>query len=694
MTHAELELTLRAQSDSRATADLRFRAPGSVADADLALGVPVALDPHALLALSSDWLAYGRVLTRQLFAEAPMREGWARVQGFAQGAGAPLRLRLRIDRGADELHALRWELLQDPATGRPLCRSERVLFARSLDSDDLAPLATPALAALRALVVVANPHDLAAYRLAPVDVPGELARARAALGDLPTTFLAGAPHGRGATLEALADALRAGYPLLALVCHGGVAAGQAALWLEREDGACDLVAADTLVERIADLDGSQRPLLVILAACQTAGRDQNGALVTALGPRLARAGVGAVIGMQGNVPMATVELLLPRLLARLREDGQIDRALALARAALPDDQPWWMPALYMRVRDGRLWAPAPDRRPPEEPQPAPPGSITGVSRQLSNPRIRGELVEFRAVFSAARGQISLLNRYKELHDALQELERPFTIVARDRRRIAADATVWEELYPQIAELQDWTSTTLGIMADPRLSDEAAWGAQQLQLAVADINLAEAHADARRLELAVGRYRRVLARELPRADNRLATCAGDLRLGQVTRVLSNVHATLVVGAPGLAVLSELAAWISTLEGLNARLGTLVPAHHRWQAVYNELNRVAESLAGDPAELELAWSDLILLTTPLFGGLVEEWAAALNALGAQINQALADGALPQARRLFISYHSRAVRRFIEVDKQLLATCNELRETGAALDLILRTLDAEKA
>jgi hypothetical protein len=108
------------------------------------------------------------------------------------------------------------------------------------------------------------------------------------------------------------------------------------------------------------------------------------------------------------------------------------------------------------------------------------------------------------------------------------------------------------------------------------------------------------------------------------------------------------------------------------------------------VDSELRRVAESLSGDPADLELAWGDLLLQTTPLFGGASEDWAAALNALSAQIGQALAAGAIPQARRHFISYQSRATRHFVEVDKALLATCNELRAAGDALDLILRTLD----
>ncbi len=313
MTYAELELTLRVHADGLTAIDMRFRAPNSMADSDLVLGVPVAFDPPSLLAVSNDWMAYGRALTAQLFADSRMQMAWTRVQGFIEGAKTTLRLRLRIDPGADDLHGLRWELLQDPVTGQPLCRSQRVLFVRFLDTSELSAIVPPAHNRLRALVFIANPHDLTDYHLAPVDVAGEIARARVALGDLPTTLLArqaetlvSDPHPplHGATLENLTRNLRAGFPLMVLVCHGSMSnvsgTDRPYLWLERDDGSSDQVAGETLVQRIADLDPQQRPLLIILAACQTAGRDQHAAVLAALGPQMTRAGVGAVIGMQGT----------------------------------------------------------------------------------------------------------------------------------------------------------------------------------------------------------------------------------------------------------------------------------------------------------------------------------------------------------------------------------------------------------
>jgi CHAT domain-containing protein len=174
--------------------------------------------------------------------------------------------------------------------------------------------------------------------MAPVDVAGEVARAQTGLGDIPTTVLDGRADRPTATLSALADALRAEHHILYLVCHGALVEGEPCLWLERLPGEPPHpISGAELLRQIADL--THRPLLVILASCQGAGDDD--ATLAAIGPQLARAGIGAVIAMQSNVPQALIAQLTPRLFAELRRDGQIDRALAAARAALPADQPWW-----------------------------------------------------------------------------------------------------------------------------------------------------------------------------------------------------------------------------------------------------------------------------------------------------------------------------------------------------------------
>lgn len=71
-----------------------------------------------------------------------------------------------------------------PQSGQPIVLDERVRMVRTLDSADLTPVIIRPRPELRALVVVANPINLSAFNLAKVDGEGEVARARAALGDI------------------------------------------------------------------------------------------------------------------------------------------------------------------------------------------------------------------------------------------------------------------------------------------------------------------------------------------------------------------------------------------------------------------------------------------------------------------------------------------------------------------------------
>ena len=109
-------------------------------------------------------------------------------------------------------------------------------------------------------------------------------------------------------------------------------------------------------------DLPRRPLLVVLASCQSAGRTHRPGALAAVGPRLAGAGVGAVVAMQDRLTLATAERLLPAFFAELRRDGQVDRALAAARLAVRERPDWWAPVLFLRLRDGRLWAEPRGRR--------------------------------------------------------------------------------------------------------------------------------------------------------------------------------------------------------------------------------------------------------------------------------------------------------------------------------------------
>jgi hypothetical protein len=61
--------------------------------------------------------------------------------------------------------------------------------------------------------------------------------------------------------------------------------------------------------------------------------------------------------MQDNVAMETVKGFMPVFFRELQRDGQIDRAVAVARGVVRNRRDWWVPVLFTRLESGRLFAP-------------------------------------------------------------------------------------------------------------------------------------------------------------------------------------------------------------------------------------------------------------------------------------------------------------------------------------------------
>jgi len=346
---AELELSLRRFDAASYTVDLRFSLPASDVDVrpDRRGPMIAQFDLPRLHALAADPDAYGALLTASLFAPAELATLFQAASAAALSQQLPLRVRLSIDVGAPELHSLRWELLRDPLGDAPLSMSEQIRFSRYLSSADWRQARVRRKGEIRALVFIAHPSDLATYQLATFDWAAEQKRLAAALGAIPTTFIAPG----SATLAQLEAELRNAPDLVIIVAHGRFRDGPV-LWLERPAGDSDLVPGAQLELLFRTVE--QCPRLVILASCQSAG-DEYDALLNALAPRLASAGVPAVIGMSGTISVETAGSFQRTLIAELLRDGEIDRAVAAARRAVRLRGDFWMPVLFSRLRSGRLW---------------------------------------------------------------------------------------------------------------------------------------------------------------------------------------------------------------------------------------------------------------------------------------------------------------------------------------------------
>ena len=353
----EIEIALHAQQ-KKYEIDLRFDRSDSDADIAPILGQS-ELDLEKLRALSDDQVEFGKVLYQELFADSKVRGGFENGCAVADASEMPVRARLLIDQSAPELHPLCWEALRDPRNGELLVTRERFLFSRFLSADDWRPVRFRARDEFRALVAIANPANITDYKpdgraLPPLDVAGESKRATDGLGKIPSLILS---EKGAASFNGILSKLREGYDILYLVCHGALIEGEPRLCLEDESGKAAIVPGTDLVTRLSEL--KQRPRLIVLASCQSAGigtdaQSTDEGLLAALGPRLAQAGIPAVIAMQGNVSMRTVGTFMPVFFRELQVDGRIDRAVAVARGAVRDFDDWWMPVLFTCLKRGRI----------------------------------------------------------------------------------------------------------------------------------------------------------------------------------------------------------------------------------------------------------------------------------------------------------------------------------------------------
>lgn len=361
MVYGEIEIGLHKVQPEAIEVELRINDPGTQGEIAPAIGqahISAEKLLEELFALQIYPDRYGEVLASYIFQDREVRELYSNSRAAFESRGMVLRLRLQIGPSLPELHGLRWELLCDPLTKKPLATSERILFSRFMLSRDWRVIKLRPKAELRALIAVSSPTDLADFNLADVDTKGEITRAREALAGIQSEVIG---QGEPLTLNRLVDAIRQGVDVLYLVCHGEMSRKMVpSLLLQGEDGKTAKVTANDVARRIGEL--MELPRLIVLASCESAGKEDGGfandgtfAAQVALAPRLAEAGVPAVIAMQGKISMETVKQAMPTFFRELLKDGQIDRAMAAARGTVRERYDSWMPALFTRLKNGHIW---------------------------------------------------------------------------------------------------------------------------------------------------------------------------------------------------------------------------------------------------------------------------------------------------------------------------------------------------
>ncbi len=359
-------------------------------------GGDVTLDPAA-----AEWQAALEALEREqtsedffldlggrLFAAlfpGDVEDAYRASMGYAQGEGKGLRLRLRLEQ-APEIAALPWEFTHDRQRDIFFAVSTDTPLSRFIEPQQVFPPPAPPEGKLRLLTVLSDPQDLQdTYGLPALDAEAELQNLDKALKRLrDKDLLEEIPPLRHAVRADISEALREHRPhALHFVGHGAFDGKQGQLIVEDEDHYA-LEMSDRAFREL--LEGHADTRLVVLNACQGATRSAGDAMV-GMGPQLVSRGVPAVVAMQYPVYDRAAVGFTREFYRALAHWYPIDVALSQARRAIYldyglDRRDWGVPVLFMRDRDGRLFAPPTAAAGETRPAEAAPTQPSGVNIQI------------------------------------------------------------------------------------------------------------------------------------------------------------------------------------------------------------------------------------------------------------------------------------------------------------------------
>jgi CHAT domain/SIR2-like domain len=346
MNTADLEIAVRRTQIDAYSVELRFNYENH-ADVNASCEGTLQADYGHLLEYESELKEYGRHLTEYFFEDAKIRDTFLSAVNAAAANGDRCRLRFFISNTALELQKLRWELLERPDNRERLSTSNYILFSRYLFSGDFRAVQLRPLGNIRVLIAVSTltPEHVSQFKLAPLDAAVEIARAQKAFCGLSSNVI-GAD--RPLTMAKLWDELRKEeYDILYLLGHG-TSQRRPMFFIERSDPAKPPFAEpQEFVDRFTEL--LRVPRLVVLGSCQSSFTNM------ALGPRLVEAGIPAVVAMQDSISLSTLESFTTTLFSELTKHGAIDHAVAAARDAIRDREDCWMPVLFSRLKNNRIW---------------------------------------------------------------------------------------------------------------------------------------------------------------------------------------------------------------------------------------------------------------------------------------------------------------------------------------------------
>jgi hypothetical protein len=327
---------------------------------------------------------------------------------------------------------------------------------------------------------------------------------------------------------------------------------------------------------------------------------------------------------------------------------------------------------------------------PDRGQPVIKVGLQALQQLMSAPEVREAVNRFRDKFKSARDQIQILADYKDLHDALHTLQSGcFEVIHNSLKSFPDDEDTCNNLVAYETKLGSIVSDVQVIIKKTTfVGYQNSW---VRNLTDAKTQLAEANKRSKveYLKSTVWNLRTVIGEQPTRINDKLVEAARDLKLAELVMAMAVVREKLERPDLDTVKIEQFAAAIDNLADMYHKLKNLISDHDRWQEIDIIQRRVKNNFTDDLTELENSWQLLYELTKSLYDNRAEEWAISLKRSAEALDVAVNAQNLTDAKRGFFGFYSQTSDRFIRVDKALKKMCDDLRNIGDSLSLLLGML-----
>jgi hypothetical protein len=314
----------------------------------------------------------------------------------------------------------------------------------------------------------------------------------------------------------------------------------------------------------------------------------------------------------------------------------------------------------------------------------PVGMISSISQEERELTLLKE--SFKFDFQKCFAQIKLLIGRKEIHDQLHELQFKFYIPVLESLPDASTSIdgqlldIVRDHYFTLSEIVDNLRVIVARYKE-YLPDKEQTFLEEVAKARTVLDAGIRRLDLVSMRCAVRKIDRVLAFWPSQLNARLTENARELALGTLAKKLQQLCDHCV------SFKHQLGQKASQLEALDRQISALAAIHDDCQSFDNDLRALEATLTQSLQDIEDIWPDLQGKTATLCAQNSETWAEPLIYWGGQIDQALKQKSVADAKRCFIRFSSAARKRFYLADQNLKKSCQLLQMVGDPIEALLR-------